>query len=88
MKTYLISYDLRQPGRNYIALYSAIKSYGTWGKINDSTWIIKSYDTAMNITNNLRSHLDLNDSIFVIQTQREAAWYNVKANNDWLNKNL
>ena len=88
MNTYLISYDLKQPGRNYQGLYDAIKSYGTWGKINNSTWIIKTYNSAVQIRDYLLQHIDYNDSIFVIKTERESAWRNVRANNEWLKNNL
>ena len=39
-KCYIISYDLMAPGKNYELLYNTIKSYGTWGKITESCWII------------------------------------------------
>ncbi len=87
-KTYLITYDLKQPGRNYQDLYNAIKSYGTWGKINNSTWLIKTSDSAVQIRDYLLSYLDYNDSLFVVKVEREAAWRNVKANNEWIKKNL
>ena len=88
MNTYLISYDLRKPGRNYQGLYDAIKSYGTWGKINDSTWIIKTSDSAVDIRDYLSIQIDYNDSLFIVKTAREAAWRNVKAKTEWLKNNL
>lgn len=88
MNTYLITYDLKKPGRNYQGLYDAIKSYGTWGKINDSTWVIKTNNSAVQIRDYLLQSMDYNDSIFVLKTEREAAWKNVRANNDWLKNNL
>ena len=30
MSSIIIEYDLRQPGRDYDALYNAIKSYEAW----------------------------------------------------------
>ncbi len=88
MKTYLISYDLKIPGRDYQRLYDAIKSYGTWAKINNSTWIVKTNDSAKDIRDYLVKHIDYNDSLFVINITREAAWRNVRASAEWLKKNL
>ena len=41
MSSKIISYDLCAPGRNYDALYKAIKAYGTWAHITESTWFVK-----------------------------------------------
>uniref|UniRef100_UPI003FD8692B hypothetical protein n=1 Tax=Desulfovibrio sp. TaxID=885 RepID=UPI003FD8692B len=38
--SYLISYDLNAPGKNYDQLYDAIKSLGGWWHHLDSTWIV------------------------------------------------
>ncbi|MEQ9468291.1 MAG: CRISPR-associated protein Cas2 [Ekhidna sp.] len=88
MKSYIISYDLRSPGRNYNALYDAIKSYGTWGKVTESTWAIITTQSAAQIRDYLLKHIDVNDRIFVIKSGGEAAWRNVIAENDWLKKHL
>lgn len=40
--SYMVIYDLCAPGRNYDALYTAIKSYGTWGKLTESAWVVVS----------------------------------------------
>ena len=85
---YIIMYDLRAPGRNYEQLYQAIKSYGTWGKLTESSWAIVSDQTAENIRNFLLNFIDNNDRIMVIRSGQSAAWRNIKANNDWLKKNL
>ena len=45
MASYIISYDLRKPERNYEALYEAIKAYGTWAHINESLWAVVTSQT-------------------------------------------
>lgn len=40
---YLITYDLRTPGRDYTSFYDAIKSYGNWQHPTESTWFITSF---------------------------------------------
>ena len=88
MKTYLITYELKTNRYNYQNLFDAIRSYTAWGRINESTWIIKTSQSALEIRNFLNNYLDYNDSIFVIITNKEAAWNNVMASNDWLKNNL
>ena len=44
MSSIIIEYDLRQPGRDYEALYNAIKSYEAWAHVTESTWLIKTED--------------------------------------------
>lgn len=88
MPCYIISYDLRKPGRNYDSLYAAIKAYGTWGKINESLWAIVTEQRAIQIRDNLKGHIDANDRLFVIKSGVEAAWLNSIADNDWLKKHL
>jgi hypothetical protein len=74
--------------RNYDALYEAIKSYGTWGKITESTWAIVTNQNSNQIRDYLAKFTDNDDRIFVMKGGGEAAWQNVIAENDWLQKHL
>lgn len=88
MKCFIITYDLRKPGRDYNSLYEALKSFGTWGKINESTWAIVSSLTSRQIYDFLSKHIDANDRIFIIKSGKEATWLNAIASTDWLKKHL
>ena len=87
-KCYIILYDLRAPGRNYDGLYNAIKSYGTWGKITESTWAIVTDKDYVSIRNYLLQFIDENDRLMVIRSGQSAAWNNIIASDDWLKENL
>ena len=87
MKCYIITYDLRK-FRNYDALYNAIKSYGTWGKITESTWAIVTYQNTAQIRDYLLNYIDNDDRLFVLKSGGEAAWQNVIAENNWLQQHL
>ena len=67
MTTYLISYDLNQPGQDYKNLIDAIKSYPGYCLALKSQWFIETNDeeTADTIFNNLSKHIDNNDLLFV-----------------------
>ena len=88
MACYLISYDLRQPGRNYDQLYEQIKSYGTWAHINESLWAVVTTKSAVQIRDHLAKYLDSNDRLFVVKSGVEAAWRNAMCKNEWLKENL
>lgn len=42
MALYIISYDLREPDRDYTGLYDALKGFSNWWHYLESTWIIKT----------------------------------------------
>lgn len=90
MNTYLISYDLRGKGKNYQALYDAIKAYGTWCHVHESTWAIVSSSSSEQIRDNLAKHLDRDDTIFVVRCAKgDAAWRGLtEQQSTWLKSNL
>jgi hypothetical protein len=87
--TYLISYDLLDSNSNeYNELFEHIKSYGTWARINESLWAIKTYKTAVKIRDEIMRIVPEGSSIFVIKSGVESAWNNVKCSNIWLRNYL
>lgn len=91
MTTYLVGYDLNRPrGEDaYPNLFEAIKAYSTWWHHLDSTWIVKSDDTAKEIRDNLKQHVDSGDELLVVRLSGEGAWagFNEKGS-AWLKENL
>jgi len=73
MKLYQISYDLRKQ-RDYPSLYERIKAYGTWCHALESSWIIVTDETAVQVRDNLRTALDKDDGVLVTRLQGEVAW--------------
>lgn len=75
--TYLVSYDLNSPGKNYNDLYEAIKnaSTGVWCKPLSSVYIINSNQSAKAIYDQLKPCIDGNDAILVIEVTRNSYWY-------------
>lgn len=76
MKVYQIDYDLRNQ-RNYEALYDRIKSYQQWCRPLESTWVIGTDQSAVEIRDYLRGAMDADDGILVTRLSGEAAWINV-----------
>jgi len=55
----------------------------------DSTWIIQSSRSAVEIRDHLKQHIDRNDRLFVARLSGEAAWYGFADDgSDWLKKQL
>lgn len=88
MPVYCISYDLNKTGQNYEELYEELKkSPGFWHYL-DSTWLISTTETADQLSNRIRLHLDDNDNLLVIKVVRDyAGWLSKKAW-DWIDKHV
>jgi hypothetical protein len=90
MSTYLVGYDLDQPGQDYSDLHAAIKALGAWWHHLDSTWLVKSDLTHTGVRDKLRPHIDANDKLLVMNvTADAAAWYGFnESGSQWLRDNL
>lgn len=86
-KCYIISYDLN-PERDEASIHQAIKSYGTWAKINGSTWAILTANSAVSVRDYLIQKFSQTDRLFIVRSGVESAWRNVECSNEWLKKNL
>jgi hypothetical protein len=89
MATYLIGYDLNKE-KNYPDLIDAIKALsGTWWHHLDSTWIVVTDKSAVEIRDALRKHIDDDDELLVVKSGGEGAWagFNDKGSK-WLKDNL
>lgn len=87
MPCYIISYDLIEGG-DYEGIFKAIKDYGTWAHITESTWAIVTEDDHVKIRDNLGKYVPDKGRIFVVKSASVGAWRNVICKNEWLKKNL
>lgn len=77
---FCVSYDLNRPGQSYATLFAAIKSLGDYWHYLDSTWLVESPLSAIQISEHLRKHIDSNDNLLVIGVRREyAGWLSKEA---------
>lgn len=90
MNTIFVGYDLNKTGQDYSKLVKRLKEYGTWWHHLDSTWLIKTEQTAVEVRNVLAKLIDANDELLVMGvTGRSAAWRGFsEKGSDWLKKNL
>ena len=90
MRMFLISYDLKIPGRNYDSLYEVLKGALHWWHYLESTWIICTNRTMNDWQSRIFNVLDKNDSFLIIEVTGvdRQGWLPQKAW-EWLNeKNL
>lgn len=84
MSTYIITYDLSAPERHYKRLSDYLKTY-PFAHVVESTWVIQTAKSAKTVRDEIRSIVDRDDKVLVIQTTREAAWIGLSGNiGEWL----
>ena len=90
MACYLISYDLRSEisAEDYKKLYAAIKAYGTWAHILESTWAVVSNGTASDVFDDLVQYVDSNDGLIVLKTAGVSKWIRVQCEDSWLKDHI
>lgn len=63
----LITYDLKQPDRDYSKLYDVIKNAGTsWWHYLEFVWIINTTLTVDALSSMVKSNMDEKDLLFVV----------------------
>ncbi len=90
MATHLVTYDLNAPGRDYTALYDAIKTATYWAHPVESVWLIVTDLTPVEVRDNLTAIMDANDRLMVINvTSDAAAWIGIPTNvSNWIQQHL
>ena len=90
MPTYVVGYDIHpSKGETYSELIDAIKSLGSWWHHLDSTWVIVTNQSAVQIRDALQRHLKQDDQVLVVRSGGEGAWKGFDNNGaDWLKSNL
>lgn len=87
----LITYDLKQPDRDYETLYEAIKQCGDmWWHYMESVWMIHTDLTPAQCFERLHPNIDANDYLFLVDITNQArqgwlpkdAWSWLKQNNN------
>lgn len=87
-KVYSITYDLRSPSRDYTGLYEAIKKSPKWWHFLQSTWLVLTSESAVQVWNRLAPHIDNNDSLLVIEVRNNKEGWLPKEAWDWINQNV
>jgi hypothetical protein len=66
VNTLLVGYDLNSPGRDYGPLIAKLKGMDGWWHHLDSTWLVRTELTPVQLRNELKYLMDANDELLVI----------------------
>jgi hypothetical protein len=83
MAVLLVTYDLKQPGRNYAPVHAYLKQFN-YCKGLESVWLLDTTMTAAQVRDGLNSLIDANDTTFVTPIGRAWASWGFSCGN-WLN---
>ena len=87
MTTYVVSYDLKKPGQNYQPLWDELDRLKAHRTL-ESFWLISVNNTPKELVDHLKSFIDANDALWVLELTKVHHFRNAKAGtNDWLAKN-
>ena len=90
MATMLIGYDLNRPGQNYDELFEVrSRAWAHGGNGLDSTWLVDTNLTSLEVANRLWAKMDKNDRLLVTRAYRSTTeWAGMarKTNVEWLIK--
>ena len=86
--TYLVSYDLKKPDRNYQGLFGVLMKFSGWWHFLESTWLIKTEEDANSIFEKLKPHIDQDDSLLIIMVHNDYQGQLPKKAWDWINQNI
>ena len=83
---YIVSYDVAG-GENY-KIIEALKAYGAWAHVTESTWAVVTTKTHKVVRDELNALLPEGSRLFIVRSGSVAAWRNVMCKNEWLKRNL
>jgi hypothetical protein len=89
--TILIAYDVHPAcGAAYDNLVEAIQSLGAWWHHLETVWIVRSDKTLEQIRDELKSHIGIDDQLFIADiTGNRAGWAGINdAGSRWLRENI
>ena len=88
MAVYVVSYDLRKPGRDYKGLSDELQHSPDWWHYLESTWLISTREDANQLYNRLREHLDVDDSILIVQAGTDVQGWLPEEAHKWIQRSL
>jgi hypothetical protein len=90
LRTLLVGYDLNKPIQNYGPLIARLKAFEVWWHCLDSTWLLKTDLTAVNVRDALRPLIDASDELLVLDVTSDPwAWIGFSGDcGAWFSNNM
>ena len=86
MGVYAVSYDLSKPGQEYTALIEELKASPGWWHHLQSTWLISTTESPLQIWKRLKPHLDENDRMLIIEVLDNTSGWLPKKAWEWIHQ--
>jgi hypothetical protein len=88
MSVFCVSYDLKGINRDYTPLIRALQSKGKWWHFLESTWLISTDETAVDVWNRIYSTIDKKDVLLIIEVRNNVNGWLPKEAWDWIRENV
>ena len=89
MKAYIVTYEISEISLNdYKSLYDEIKASKHWWHHIANSWIIKTDESALEINDRLKPHLDDDINLIVFELGKERAGWLPKKSWEWITRNI
>lgn len=89
MATFLVSYDLKAPGRDYQPVWDYLKSVGTHWHALGSVWFVVTDLTAQQLRDKIATLIDSNDRVMVVRVDgRNWASTNMANGTEWMHEHV
>ena len=86
---YIVTYDLGQPTQRYDELLTLIKDCPRWARLSQSSYLVVSDMTAVELRDKFKTVLDGNDRLYVGAVKTPAAWTGMpEVVTGWIKKEL
>ena len=83
MAILLVTYDLKQPGRDYEPVFKYLRQY-THCKKMESVWLLDTTNSTKTVRDHMKQVVDGNDIVFVVRLAQDWGSFNYGCA-DWLN---
>jgi hypothetical protein len=87
MAVFLVTYDLKKPGQSYDRLLEYIKTH-SWARLSESSYAIRTNASTDDVYERVRTFVNANDTVYVINLTRPYNGYGPNDVNTWLEENL
>jgi len=88
MALFAVSYDLKQPEKDYEKLWAALEALDAHRTLNSVFLVNFQPDNQRTLLNHLKSYVDENDRLMVFRLKEEPDFTKaLSGTNDWISKN-
>lgn len=88
MSVKLITYDLNAQGQKHAEVLTKIKNFGSWARLSESSYAIKSNLTPEQLYQQFKPLIDNNDNLLILTLKKPYQGWADKTVHNWLENQL